>query len=248
MAENNEKDESKRRERRTAIRVPIQITYVDIKTGEGNVLKGYIKNVGTGGMGIVVSVPMEIAVGTAVMLDFELPGMRYKFSNIKSTVRWHAAPALGVGFTEVSAEDRAKISDYVDSMRELVDAKNGYKKAESTAMPEGRSEQRRTLRVPLHMYWVDIKTGEGGMIKGYIKNISIGGMGVIIEGALDVTVSTMVMLYFELPGIDYRFRDIEGMVRWYEGKSMGVEFMELTDKDNTEITAYVKSMSDFIGN
>ena len=238
-------ESEKRVERRQAVRVPVQVAYVDVKSGSSGTVRGYIQNVGTGGMGIVIGSSTKISIGTTVMLYFELPGVQYRFRDIEGIVRWHEDILMGIEFLGLSDEDNVQVSGYVEMMHELLDKERDYMKM-MVAAGEMKEERRKTVRLPIQMYRVDIKHSAGTLTKGYIRNISAGGMCILVESDVKMSTGDTVMLGFKLPMIEYSFSDIEGAVRWRQDVMVGVEFMKLTDNDKSEIGLYVGMMKEFV--
>jgi uncharacterized protein (TIGR02266 family) len=99
--------------KRLQSRVPVQMKVVFQDIGE--VLEAFSTNLGAGGM--LLATDREMNTGMRLRLRFSLPGLNEEF-NTGAEVAWRrrdldGGPGLGLRFTDLSAEDRARISKFV---------------------------------------------------------------------------------------------------------------------------------------
>lgn len=104
-------------------------------------------------------------------------------------------------------------------------------------------EKRNGARAPIEIR-VEYRT-VGSFLSDWVVNISGGGMFIHTESPLKV--GAMVRLVFSLPGMPFLF-DINAEVKWNQTEpsdkqpvpGMGVEFVQIDDRVQKRIEAYVK--------
>lgn len=109
-------------ESRTQPRVPL-VVRVKYGTPEGGQVEGRASGIGGGGLFIESSTPLPI--GTHLSLEFALPDHPSDWLEAKGVVAWvcprmdqyTSSPGMGVRFSKIADDARARILDVVDSSR-----------------------------------------------------------------------------------------------------------------------------------
>jgi len=108
-------------------------------------------------------------------------------------------------------------------------------------------EKRKGARAPIEIR-VEYRT-VGSFLSDWVVNISRGGMFISTENPLRVGAN--VRLVFSLPGMPFMF-DVNAEVKWSQTEpsdrqalpGMGVEFVEIDERVQKRIEAYVKQHAD----
>jgi PilZ domain len=98
-------------------------------------------------------------------------------------------------------------------------------------------EFRRFTRAPLEQPLEFVQKNVEGRSKGLAKDISVGGM--FIQTEVAVQFGAEVVVYLALPGLAKELR-LPGVVRWKRPDGMGVQFGLLGARETHAITEIVK--------
>lgn len=105
-------------------------------------------------------------------------------------------------------------------------------------------EKRKHERVPVYFKTADMSVLEPPYNKGYVKDISESGMKMKVTQRIEP--STTILLTFSLPDESFEFKDIGARVQWIEGGEIGVEFVDLRDREKEIIKTYVEDHKNLI--
>lgn len=99
-------------------------------------------------------------------------------------------------------------------------------------------ERRRYKRIPVYFKTADISVIEPPFNKGYIKDISEGGLRMDVTTKIDI--STIILLNFTLPDESFNLKNIGAKVVWVERGKIGVEFIDLRINEKEIIKNYIE--------
>lgn len=98
-------------------------------------------------------------------------------------------------------------------------------------------ERRKYKRIPVYFKVANISVVEPPENRGYIRDISEGGMK--IDAVTRIEPGTVLLLDFSLPNENFKFENVGAIVKWLEKGKMGVEFIDLSERQREIIKAYI---------
>ncbi|MFH1825442.1 MAG: PilZ domain-containing protein [Candidatus Firestonebacteria bacterium] len=99
-----------------------------------------------------------------------------------------------------------------------------------------KEEKREYKRIPVYFKIASLSVLEPSENCGYIRDISEGGMK--IDAITRIESGITILLNFSLPVDDFEFKDVGAIVKWIAKGRMGIEFIDLSERQRQVIEVY----------